>query len=82
MCGIGSVQVLILRLFEELLAQHGPHRGHEWDSGGAAGEEWDRSVQFVKVNNVASSLENNSNVLEARVRRLQDCEIKSEGSFV
>jgi hypothetical protein len=40
--------------------------------------EWDRSVQFVR--NVASCLENDSNVLEARVRRLQDCEIKSEGT--
>ncbi|PVH67613.1 HET-domain-containing protein [Cadophora sp. DSE1049] len=40
--------------------------------------EWDRSVQFVTVSNAASSLENDGNILEARVRRLQDCEIKPE----
>jgi hypothetical protein len=38
--GIASVQVLILRLSEELSAQHGPYRwaGMSWESRGAPGE--------------------------------------------
>jgi hypothetical protein len=41
--------------------------------------EWDRSVRFVKASNAASNLGNTGYILEARVRRLQDCEIKPEG---
>jgi hypothetical protein len=40
--------------------------------------EWDRSVRFVedKASNAVSNQESDGYVLEARVRRLQDCEIK------
>ncbi|RKK23481.1 hypothetical protein BFJ66_g15943 [Fusarium oxysporum f. sp. cepae] len=43
--------------------------------------EWDKSVQFVedKASNAASNPENDGYVLEARVKRFQDCEIKPEG---
>ncbi|KAK2468232.1 hypothetical protein H9L39_19878 [Fusarium oxysporum f. sp. albedinis] len=46
---------------------------------------WDKSVQFVEgkagneASNAASNQEANGYVLEARVKRFQDCEIKPEG---
>ena len=44
------------------------------------GVEWDKGVRFVKAINAASNPENDGYVLEARVRRFQDCEIKPEGT--
>lgn len=43
--------------------------------------EWDRSVRLVEVkaSDAATSPENDSYVLEARVRRLRDCKIKPKG---
>lgn len=45
------------------------------------GVEWDSSVRLVKAKagDEATSPENNSYVLEARVKRLQDCKIKPKG---
>jgi hypothetical protein len=43
--------------------------------------EWDRSVRLVEINaSDSTSPEDNGYVLEARVRRLRDCEIKPEGA--